>query len=640
MTGICGIRHNGGKDVADDCAHMRAALKIYGPHRDGQWNGAAISFGIQMFRQLPEDRFDKQPVAAGRFVLVADVRLDNRAELCSQLGWSEERARRSADADLVLAAWERWQDGSLDRLIGDWAVAVWDAAAGTLTLARDMMGNRPLFYHHGRAFFAFSSMAKGLHALKDVPVGPDLETLRDYLALAPTRGPGSFFKGIARVEPGGKAVLTRDGTLKTSHWYDWTGIAERPVRDDRTCVEEFRGLFDRVISDHLRSAGPVASFLSAGLDSTAVTVTAARLLGAQEHRLAAYTHVPTRGFEWEVPPGRVADEGPMAAATAAGCANIDHHLIDSGDSRIGGDLDLASYYNELPILNLANAVWVDDLVRHARDDGNAVLLTGRFGNQVISTDGLERLHELACAGRWLVWFQNVMRTKLGFATCLHATFGPWLSPRMYARALAVFGRKSLDLSSVTGLRQDIIDSPAFRDHLEACGHDPSYRPHRSVRHVAEFVLRRYDSGGQVNKGQLARYGIAVRDPLADRRLIEFALSLPSRMWLQGGETKWLYRQAFADCVPAAVMRQKRRGYQGADWPERLRRSKTQIDEEIARAESDPDIQRLFDTDYLEQMRCSALPADLDEAITVRNYRQKYLRSISVAHFIRRANRRN
>lgn len=234
MTGICGLWYRDGRLTAEGCARMRRALQIYGPHRAGQWDGGEISLGIQLFRMLPEDRYDRQPLVggAGRFVLLADVRLDNRPELATELGWSVERCRMAADADYVLAAWEKWQDASFDKLIGDWAIAVWDGKNHTLTLARDMMGCRPLFYHAGKGFFAFASMAKGLHALADIPIAPDLDTLRDYLALAPMRGPGGFFKDVSRVEQGGRVVLHADGRIDAGHWYNWANIKERTVTDD------------------------------------------------------------------------------------------------------------------------------------------------------------------------------------------------------------------------------------------------------------------------------------------------------------------------------------------------------------------------------------------------------------------------
>jgi asparagine synthase (glutamine-hydrolysing) len=418
MTGICGLWYRDGRDAAENCARMRRALKIYGPHREGAWDGGEISLGIRLFRMLPEDRFDRQPLVGGggRFVLVADVRLDNRPELAAELGWVSGQTRMATDADYVLAAWEKWQERAFDKLIGDWAIAVWDKENRTLTLARDMMGARPLFYHAGKGFFAFASMAKGLHALIDIPIAPDFATLRDYLALAPMRGTGSFFRDISRVEPGTVAVCHADGRVARRRWYDWSALRERAVADDGLCIEEFRALFDRAVADRLRTAGAVGSQLSSGFDSSAVTVTAARLLAERGKRLTAFTRVPTKGWQMEVPKGGCGDEGPMAAATAARVANIDHVLVDSGDRLIGESLDADFYYCEMPILNLCGSVWSNENLRAAAARQIGVQLSGIGGNGSISLTGQERLHELVAAGQLGAWWREARSLVRGGAS--------------------------------------------------------------------------------------------------------------------------------------------------------------------------------------------------------------------------------
>ncbi|MGB8600671.1 MAG: asparagine synthase-related protein, partial [Rhizomicrobium sp.] len=608
MTGICGLWYRDGRPAAEGCARMRRALQIYGPHRAGQWDGGEITLGIQLFRMLPEDRFDRQPLVggAGRFVLLADVRLDNRPELAAQLGWSHERVRDAADADYVLAAWEKWQDASFDKLIGDWAIAVWDGQDHTLTLARDMMGARPLFYHTGNGFFAFASMAKGLHALADIPLGPDLDTLRDYLALAPRRGAGSFFKNVARVEQGGKVVLHGDGRGDAGHWYDWACITEREVTDDAKCIAEFRAIFDRAVADRLRSTGPIASHLSSGFDSTAVATTAAILLAAKGKRLTAFTHVPTPGWQQEEPKGRSGDEGAVAAATAARFANIDHVRVDSGARMIGQDLDAAFYYSEWPVLNPCNYVWVAEIQRRAK--GHGVLLTGERGNMTISRDGRQRLHQLMRAGRLWTWAREVRLLvrgrKMGLLGILHLTFGPWFPPALQSALLKAVGRPTTRLSDFSALNPAIVADGHFRRHLDALGFDPTFSPRAHVRDITEYVLLRSDHYCLAAKGALAEYGLDTRDPTVDRRLVEFSLSLPSSMWLRDGELKWLYRRAFRDRVPAAVMNLTHKGYQGADWPVRFCRSKARLDAETVHALASPSVSALFDTEFLHGCRLS------------------------------------
>jgi asparagine synthase (glutamine-hydrolysing) len=646
MTAICGLWNRDGRDAAEDCARMRRALKIYGPHRDGQWGDGPVCFGIQHFHTVPEDRFDRQPLVGGggRFMLVCDVRLDNRPELVAELGWSTERVREAADADYVLAAWEKWQGACPDKLIGDWALAVWDAQERTITLARDAMGQRPLFYHAGDGRFAFASMAKGLHALDGIPIAPDLDTVRDYLATAPMRGPGSFFAQISRVEPGGEVVLYADGRIATRRWHDWSRIAEREVSDDSACIEEFRAIFDRAVADSLRSIGAVASHLSGGFDSTAVVVTAAEMLAAKGERLAAFTHVPHQGWQTENANGRSIDEGPIAAATAARFPNIDHVLVDSGERQIGADLDASFYYGEFPVLNICNQVWSNEINRLARATGATVMLSAGAGNMTISRVGQERLHELAASGHVFTWLREAVllrrNRQMGVGGILFQTFGPWMPPRLMKLLHRISGKPVGALSRFSALNPKLAESEEFRRHLCDLQFDPAFAPWRSLRQITEFGLTRLDIVCLFNKGDLAAYGIDHRCPVFDRRLVEFSLSLPSRMWLRDGQMKWLYRRVFQGRVPDAVMHQRKKGYQGADWPERLRRSASSIAASAETCRDDPAVESLLDMPLLNAFAKNIPSADLAAKESLWPYRIKLLRGLSVAHFLRKASHRN
>ena len=171
MTAVAAIWHfDRDRDARDSCARMLSALQPYGIHHKGMWAEGAIALGRTLYRTLPEDRYDRQPlqVADGSAVLVADLRLDNRSELIADLGLGGSAATM-ADSDILARAWEAWGEACVPRLIGDFAFIVWDARRDLLFGARDPLGRRPLFYHHARGFAAVSSMPKGLLALPEIP---------------------------------------------------------------------------------------------------------------------------------------------------------------------------------------------------------------------------------------------------------------------------------------------------------------------------------------------------------------------------------------------------------------------------------------------------------------------------------------
>lgn len=647
MSAICGVWNLDGRPgAAADCERMQRALAIYGRNWDGRWESGGLAMGVQLAALLPEDVHDRQPLVGdeGRFTLVADVRLDNRPELAVELGLPPERAERMADADFVLAAWERWQEACLDRLYGDFAVAVWDASQRRLYLARDPLGQRPLFYHRAPGRVAFATMAKGLHALPDAPRAPDLVALREYLAIAPQRGPRSLFAGIERVEPGGLVTLGEDGQHTCAAWYQWPLRGKARALDDQACIEGLRAIFDRAVSDRLRTTGAIASQLSGGLDSSLVTATAARLLAERGEGLTAYTHVPLRNAPLEERADRVLDEWPLAATVARRFANIEHVAVEARDRLLADDLDSHLFAFEHPPLNLCNNLWLNEIARQAAARGKKVLLIGSMGNATVSQAGMERLPELLLSGRLATWLREAAAVARvsgkSMARLAFYSVSPMLPPRLVRFLQSVRGRRSHRVGAISALRREALADKAFRRRLRTLNRNEDEQPEKSPRGRSASMLRRMDVLGLTAKGYLAAFGVERRDPTADRRLWEFALSLPSSVFLRDGQTKWLYRAAFADRVGPEILQESRKGYQAADWPERLRRSRTLLDEQLRDAGRSRDVAELIDVEGLIGLLGGALPAGRISATQVATYRLKLLRGLSVARFVGKLDTRN
>jgi asparagine synthase (glutamine-hydrolysing) len=203
------------------CRAMLDALSLYGPDDVAIGRLGPAALGRALFRLLPEDVADRQPIRAGggRIALVADVRLDNRGELAAALGLAPGEAARLADSALVGAAVERWgAEGAATRLLGDFAFAAFEPEARRLVLARDPLGQRPLFLARGPGFIAFASMPRGLHALPEVERRPDGEEVARFLALFPRRGEESYFAGLRRVEPGHVVILEAERETASRYW--------------------------------------------------------------------------------------------------------------------------------------------------------------------------------------------------------------------------------------------------------------------------------------------------------------------------------------------------------------------------------------------------------------------------------------
>lgn len=641
MTALAGYWSFGAAGTDSARAGYHAGTMLEAQARFGrdsrQRTLGAVTLGRRLWPLLPEDAFDTGPLvgADGRLLLCADARIDNRAELAAALGLSAPLDQTS-DAALVLAAWENWGAAACDRLCGAFAVIVWDAEAQELTLARDPFGERPLHYHVGDGFAAVASMPAGLHALPAVPYAADARSMADFLALVPETGSESFFESVARVPPGHVVVIDRNGAVRSkAHWEPPTDLLD--LARDEDYAEALRAALDEAVAVRLRRAGgAVGSHLSAGLDSSSVTATAARLCAPD--RLFAFTAVP--GAPVEDARG-IADEGPLAAATAGLHANVEHIRINagSGSPLAGMDRHFACY--QRPVLNPANAVWHDAINDAAAARGVSVLLTGQMGNMSISHGGEQLLSLYARQGAlpqlWVL-MRQMRRRGHSWPSLLAQAFGSSLPPRWWVRLATLTGR-ALDFHSYSALSPDAFADFGVGARAAARGLDLGYRPWADSRAMRLWVLRRVDLGIYI-KGTLGGWGLDMRDPTADRRLFELTLRIPERQFILGGESRSLARRAFADRLPPAVLAERRRGVQAADWQRGFTAAHAAIGEELAALTRNPDARRLIDLDRLTAAHADwSADASQDEA-TRALYLNAMLRALAAGHFLRKVARTN
>ncbi len=645
MSALAGFwRFDGKPDTAASCARMLAVQALYGPHDEHQWDLASISIGRRLFRTLPEDIHDNQPLSGGdgRFVLVADIRLDNRDELTGLLEISPERARSLADAAILLAAWERWQENVFDRLVGDYAFALWDRKEQRLVLARDPLGARPLHYHRGPDFFAFASMPKGLHALPQVPRRPDEERIAEFLALLPEDGPRSFFKDVERVEAGHVVVVTRSGMTARRHWEPQHKITKLASAGDY--AEALRHHLDQAVRAQLRGAGSaVGAHLSAGFDSSAVATSAAIQMAAANGKVVAFTSVPREGYDGFVPKGRIGDEGPLAAATAALYPNMEHLRIRGGDRSPLADLDRNFFVFERPILNLCNLAWMNAINDTAKARGLRIMLTGQMGNMSISYDGLTLLPDLVRRGHAVKLLREMRGLVRGghvrWAAALNAAFGPYTPLPLWSWINRIFENRKVGIETYSAINPSRLGRAELEARAKARNVDLSYRPRKNGFETRLWVLRRVDLGNY-SKGMLGGWGLDQRDPTSDRRLIEFSLSIPEEQWLQNGETKALTRLAFAGRLAPGVLALRGKGFQAADWHEGLTAARPQLREEIERLDDcDPAVSAI------DLLRLRKLVEDWPQdrwngTEVMSQYRLALLRAVSTGHFLRRSSGSN
>jgi asparagine synthase (glutamine-hydrolysing) len=645
VSAIFGLVHWDGRLVAaGELARMDAALAAHGPDGGDTWRDGSVGLGHRLSWVTPEDRFERQPIqcSGGQGVLVADARIDNRDELARAGVADHEETRDWPDSAFVARALETWGDEAAGRLRGPFALAHWDRRSGRLLLARSPFSERPLFYHSSPRTFAFASMPKGLFALGVVDRAIDEQFLADFLALERFDPDATFYRDVRRLPAGHALAVTSTGARSWPFWRPDL-IPELRLPTDEAYVEAFNEIYARAIRDALRSDGPVGLMLSGGLDSSSVAATAAPLLRAQGRRLAAFTEVPPPGASAAAIPGRYADETPFVESVARRYDNIDLTLIRPDGRFLLHDADRRYDTSELLTKGASNLVWWDALMETARSHGVRVLLHGTAGNQTVSWTGSGALCRMIGQGRWrdaIVEARAIGRVNGGrsaLRTLASQGVLPWLPTSLY------LGIQTL-MSPGTAHRHpwrawspiNPVFEAAHRVRARALGrgHDDRLRVQPDTRAMRYgFLHRAGERSDGLFAGCQARFGLEARDPTADRRLVEFCLSLPEDQYERHGRTRWLIRRAMADRLPVEILDNPRRGLQAANWFAPMLQHRHRMFDELAQFEQSELARRAIDLQKLRRLIDAMPSADAAAAETARDYRGVLELGLAAGRFI-------
>jgi asparagine synthase (glutamine-hydrolysing) len=485
----------------------------------------------------------KDSAQAPRVHLAADVHLHARDELQHQLGISPGEARLLSDEDLVLRAYQRWGLACADRILGDGAFALWDAAAQRLVCWRDAAGVRPLYYHHvpGRRL-VISSDLQSIAAHPATPSRLDLAYTRAILEKGelfqhPTR---TLVDGVLKVPPAHVLTFDRDGLHLQPYW-DPDNVPEKANAHDGESIEELRGLLRQAIDARLRHAGEgVGAHLSGGIDSSSIAVMAAALLEGRGQSLSTFSWAPPRDV---VPAVEFGDERDLVDAVARFAAlRLQYTRLQPGDI-----VDFA--YRDVALRPRVTLNFEVATSRQAVDAGVRTMLSGWGGDEAIAFNGRGYFADMARRGRFATVHRELrLRSRIHGGTLRGAWKHRVLRPLLPDFLL---GRRSKELRRLPAeLRPEFAHLLRTVEPLKHIY--PRERPgvHRMQVSLLRFGHLHHRMEAWAAHG--AALGLTYTFPLVDRRVMEFALSLPGRMFFRAGWKRWLYRTAMEGILPDHV----------------------------------------------------------------------------------------
>lgn len=640
MSAIAGIVHfDGAPVVRSELERMSQALEHFG--RDGERIslGNGIGFLARTTLITPEDRLERQPVVlAGHDWFLFAGRLDNRPELIRRLNMGAIEGRTQADSALAAHAWARWGRESLIHMIGVFSVASWNSASKCLTLGRSAPFGKSLYFHRNGSRLYFASAPQGLFALPQVPRELNEVALGDILVGNAVSGQ-TLFQKVAIVPDAHWVTHTVDGSECSRYWKPDRN-RKHGFKREEDAWDAFRILFEDVVKSHLRSIYPVGVQMSGGLDSAAVAGQAALILARDGKSLHGYTRVPAPGATLR-PDGRFYnDERPRVEQIGLMHPNLKTNFIHAGEEPIlaGQKQNFTTAYHTFGAVPTFLSGY-RPLYRQASADGVRVMLDGVMGNHTFTYNGITRLRALMRQGKWLTLFNELQS--------LHRFGGIGIGDVIKKELLNPSVRATLGRIRQVARRQDHPPPVEFR----AINPDFARRSGALDRLLARGDdLTNYlklDSWGRRAWGfsqqqayttdvMQADFGLDVRSVGADRRVVEFCLSLTDDFYMKDGIERRLARLGLAHLIPASVRRDPSRGRQNVDWAYRMSKDANTIDQELLHAANDASVKSYLNVKIMQDMWKNFESVDWARASASNeiDYNSRMLGALEISMFLR------
>lgn len=570
MCGIAGIANLAGIDrdaVAPRLGNALIRLAPRGPDGQGNWTGGRVAFAHTRLAIVDLSPSGAQPMHLrdkdGDLTITYNGMIYNFREVREELVAAGHRFETDNDTEVLLVGWRAWGAALLPKLTGMFAFAIWDEREGTLTLARDRFGQKPLIYHQDGGQLAFASDLIALQQMVGTRGSVNTTALRLYFALRFLPEPWCIMEGAAKLPAGHVATFGADG-LRIERWYDLA--AARPARylDPADARADLARHFDDAVRDRLVADVPVGAFLSGGIDSAIVASSMARVsnrvrtftIGVEgagdyyeerpmarqvaDHIGAEHTEIPVSAAD---APALLADVfdgldepfGDSSAIPTFLVARVTRQYVTSALSGDGADEVFAGYRRYQGELRAGSYQRLPAWLRRGLIEPAVLALPE--GKSSKALEAARRLRRFAAhAGK------PPVERQAGWAR--------QLSDHDLDRLLVVPAAGPNVEALIGGLRDDARDEDSINAMLHADIH--------SI--LPGDMLVKVDRMSMAN-------ALEVRCPWLDQRVVETAAAMPGDWKLRKGRGKAVLRDTFADRLPAEVFDRPKRGFEVpvADW---------------------------------------------------------------------------
>jgi len=554
-------------DRERELRQMLAMIRHRGPDQFGIYCDQQVGLGSARL-SIIDLQTGRQPIANEdeSLWIVFNGEIFNYVELRPGLEARGHRFSTHTDTEVILHLYEEMGPGCLEKLNGQFAIAIWDRRKQELFLARDRLGVRPLYFASTGQGLLFGSEIKAILSVDRVRAQIDPVALAQVFTYWSTLSPRTVFRNIVELPPGHYLVARNDVVTIRSYWeIDFPGTAEPSPASSgarmEDVIEEFRELLVDAVRIRLRADVPVGAYLSGGLDSSTI---AAIVRNCTNNALETYSIAfDDSGFDESTFQQRMARH-----------LGTEHHVVHATHADIGRVFPEVIWHTEMPIMRTSPAPMFM-LSKLVHDRGHKVVLTGEGADEFLA--GYDIFKEAKVRRFWArdpsstrrpLLFRRLYRDIPGFAQGndafltaffkerLEATDAPWYSHYIRWRN----NRRTCRFFSEEVAQEASRQAPDFLQDVAV----PSRFQHWDELARAQYLeiaifLSQYLLSSQGDRVGMA-HSIEGRFPFLDCRVVEYCNRLPANLKLRGLTEKYLLKQCARKWLPESIWQRPKRPY--------------------------------------------------------------------------------
>src|ERR1041385_4335911 len=578
---MCGIAGLISTDSEARIGAMLTAIEHRGRDDEGIWispaideDGRQVCFGHRRLSIIDTSSAGHEPMFSHdrRFVLTFNGEIYNYRELRAELTAKGHAFRTQTDIEVLLTAWQEWGEASLRRLNGMFAFALWDEKERALFLVRDHVGIKPLYYAQcqkpdregGQPSLAFASEVKSILASGLIKAELDHESLHQFLTFLWSPDPNTLFTGIKTVPPG-HFVRWHDGELSVHQWWDISFDEIETGKSEEWWQEQVLETLNRVVKLEMVADVPLGSFLSGGIDSSAIV--AMMKNHSNWRRIETYTiGMEAEDLRFDIIP----DDVEWARKVNQQLDTDYHEIILKPD--VADLLPKLVYHMDEPAIDMAIPSY---LVSKAARETLRVMLSGMGGDEVFA--GYPRQLAMKLAGT-LDPVPQLLRRPVMRALEFALPGGkpgkltaPLRNAKKFARSASLdFEDRYLGFQTYfTDAAKQRLYTDELQDETRGLDAYAAHRRYFARAHEAAPLNQLLYVDMKtflpcLNLMTTDRTSMAanleVRVPFLNREMIEFAARMPPELKLKGLKRKYILKKAAEKLLPHDVVWRKKAGF--------------------------------------------------------------------------------